>query len=150
MALSINRLLYQPDEIVFINQSYMSSFSDFDADCTALSLTNPLTEGQWIYYTPAHGVETISENGTNSLPDNTVHSGMVTIIDNVSDFVTRLVARRAAALTAATPTRPPIGTTATPATGTITGTSYGSGAYTYSLQLTLTGVHVPITDAGGS
>lgn len=146
MTLPTVRLHYTPDEFVFINQSYQATFEDFDADCTALTIDNPLTLGTWLYYTPANGVELIDEDGRNSSPDNGVHAGMLTVVEAVSSFVSRMEARQAQ-----DPTPPEtMGTIATPATGTITGYDALVSGNQMMLSLTVEGVEVDITDAGGS
>ena len=80
------RFKYIPDELVMINKSYTANFKDFVKHCAELGLANPLTEGEYLLYTPSRGVEAIDSEGMHERSDGAKNQEMETIISMVGSF----------------------------------------------------------------
>lgn len=94
------RLKYVIDNWVFINNEYQTTYEDFEADCTALNISNPLKKGELLLYTPPRipedrkrGIEYINNEGHSAEGDNVVNPNMQKIIDYVDNFVSQSAIR---------------------------------------------------------
>lgn len=64
----MQRFLYHPDNVVYIDKEYIADYADFVKDCGALGLDHPIEEGKFFLYTPS-GLETIEDGMHYSITD---------------------------------------------------------------------------------
>lgn len=83
----MEKVKYLIDDTVYVNDGYCAgSFAEFQADCDAIGVTNPLTEGVFgTYYPPRgeddpkHGWRSMNKHGHDGEPDNESNPAMDTM-----------------------------------------------------------------------
>jgi len=88
------------DNLVHINTSYTDTYDNFMADCNALDIECPFSEGKTLLFTPSRGVELIESInivgiGNHYPADNTpeLYPVMQAIINRDAEFVALRAAR---------------------------------------------------------